>query len=483
MLQITEIYAILYNSERSRFVGLWDSNIHMKGRVLVKLIEYLKELGKSRQVDTKRLTELKIKYVGAYRARMVELYRLGYIDDPTKLNFKNLYGTFVDLNIKNGVDRSGYINLSSEYLQYVYFKNNSREVKYFVGKLRDCLKYREYCRSIDSLYDYFNFDSKSHVNINYRFRLETSMINSILPFAKGNAINGFDMAKGDERPFNEALVEVFCDKDECIETLDINELVWKEAMMLLEIPTEDWTKDGLFDRDLSHSQEVECCRVLFSGVVELTGKYSERVNKWYDNNVVLDGDASFYKGIFRDKISEMCQLTAEYLNSLEKDGKDIIAVSSNKIYLRKKVSKTVMSVGCFVVMNDGEDHMMYDGVVMEGYTGECYDRTYLDSEEIGYVGCPILLHLEDGSARYFYDLEQCDIKSDTWFKTEDLVLSFYTDRSELPKIKESFRIDSLEKRMMKAYYESLMGNLFYTVNTDELQNFDKAKKSVMKKIV
>ena len=37
--------------------------------------------------------------------------------------------------------------------------------------------------------------------------------------------------------------------------------------------------------------------------------------------------------------------------------------------------------------------------------------------------------------------------------------------------------------MMKAYYESLMGNLFYTVNTDELQNFDKAKKSVMKKIV
>lgn len=100
MLQITEIYAILYNSERSRFVGLWDSNIHMKGRVLVKLIEYLKELGKSRQVDTKRLTELKIKYVGAYRARMVELYRLGYIDDPTKLNFKNLYGTFVDLNIR-----------------------------------------------------------------------------------------------------------------------------------------------------------------------------------------------------------------------------------------------------------------------------------------------------------------------------------------------------------------------------------------------
>lgn len=434
----------------------------------MRVLEVVKTLNKKVTLKSDKLMELKKHYLGFYRIWMVKMYNEGYVSDPTKLDEKEIFSNIFDMGIKGMFTTSGCISCTTQQIKYAMSKHEEdEEIMSFLSMLYELIKYREYCLEVDNMYNYFNFEVEDKQKVCLNYKATGAMIQSAC---------GFNVS----RPSLTALISTEFEPA----YVTINDFLWSLAMQILEIPQEDWEKDGLFDKDLSHTQEVESMELLLDGCVNLTGTYSELLtnwlleHKWSDSKMFINSKG-LYSYLFNSNTLDILEQQAEILQDLKNRNINILAILSNKIYYAKERSYMYLPMSCFSVVVEDEDIVM-DNNPLNSVTSELYSHWYLTQEEVSYVGCPILVNVSWRREVMVYDIEQCSILSKTWFEDEDIVWSF-RDKEDLGEIESPFDKGTLEDILYKGCIGVEYGNLVCKVeNKYTPKEFIAAKKNVMK---
>ena len=122
----------------------------------MRTVEYVGKLNKlSHVADIDKVCSLKGYYMSMYRFYMLKLYDIGYIEDPTVYDEITIRRNLADLNIVGIKSTIGSYILNSDRIRYTLYKNKGEEQQEFLLLLYNALLYREYCKSIDSLYDIY----------------------------------------------------------------------------------------------------------------------------------------------------------------------------------------------------------------------------------------------------------------------------------------------------------------------------------------
>lgn len=408
--------------------------------------------------------ELKKYYLSMYRVYMVELYDKGYISDPTRINCKELYSNIHELGINGMFDTFGEIFLTTPQVTYAMYKHkNSEEIMDFLSILYKALKYREYSIDIDNLYDNYNFSefAKGQVCLGLKQR-----------GAKIECKTGFGISR--------AIIACLLKQDETAVCENFNSELWDIAMEELGIPADEWHEDGLIASGLSHEEEVDCIELILEGNVEVSGKYAKVFQDWmYEHKWKQKGMTNNCKGlydyIFSSRAIDILEIESRILNSLNDSDRKVYAIVGGQYYTSKKISTYNIPMGSFIVSSGEDDVMLFDGALLSGYTGEVYSLEYLEEEGIMFIGCPIELYTNPKEKFKFFDIEQVDIKSDTWFSNPDIDLFF---EEELPEKVQEFNPESIEEKIYEIYRQSQIGNLIGKL--DSLEGVESAKKNVMK---
>lgn len=426
------------------------------------------EMNRKVSIKTSRLIDLKGYYVCMYRAKMVELYDAGYVSDPTRFNDVEIRTSILDMGIRGFTSSSGSIVLDTEHIEYAIYKNkDNNKVQDFLGMLYEALKYREYCADINHFYDYNSFSESNRSVVSMGIRNYASKLESRSSYGVSRAIVSCFLRNG-----MTAMEMSFADK------------IWDMAMQKLGIPENEWHEDGLIDKDLTHAEEVRCIELLLEGKVFPSGKYKYTFQDWLHNHKwktrgMTTSCKGLYNYLFSSCSEEIFAIEGNILNDLHKKGIKIYAMCGCKYYIAKPIKHYNVPIGCFVV-EGGEDELLFSGSVLSGYTGEVYSEDYLSSEDIAYVGCPFEIYVNPKEKKLFYDIEQVDIKSKTWFEVEDMSIDFYNSLDDIPYVC-NLNTDNLKvKEVYNIYRESLMGKIVGVMS--DIKGLSIAKKIVMKYI-
>lgn len=439
----------------------------------INIDELIKNCNRKRQrVKLDYLVDLKKYYLSMYRCYSIMLYDNGYIADPTRINIPMLRKLLLELDIKGLCNNSGRVDLSSDHIMFIYCKNKEySEKSEFLYMLYNLLKYKEYSLKIDRLYEeYFKEDIQAYINI--RMKRKGSMI-----------------VQSSGVPFDEALAYSVIDFDNVVEIVDINDTIWVLAMKELNIPESDWYKNGVFDENLTHEEEVVFVEGILNGDFKVSnGLYTDVLvnwlynHKWNNNNRYKADLKGLFDYIFSTYPSDIYSAISVKMESISDYEDNIITIDKNLIYYKGERQYIDMPFGQFVVMCDidGEESILPDINIIEGFTGEVYTESRLKEDGINFVGCPIYVNLEKDVYECVYDLEQTDIKCDSWFKSEDMDLSF-----EDNNMKNPFKKDSIEYQIYQGYINSMIGSEFLIsrIYVSDYNDFEKAKKAVMNKII
>lgn len=401
---------------------------------------------------------------------MVKLYDKGYIDDPTRFDEVQIRCNILDMGIKGMISYVGNVELSTEFAKYAIYKNHDADsdVKEFLDLLYNTLKYKEYCADINNFYDYYNFSDSSKCSVSLGLKLRGAMISP----------------KSDYR-LSEAIVNCFLDKDCTAVCKDFHSILWDIVMDILDIPESDRLKDGIFESDLSHDQELNCMKLILDGNVFTNGKYSDKLQNWLFNHKWKSGGMTtnskgLYEYLFTSQSSRVFDIENSIFNKEVNNGNTIYAIDGGKYYISKKIDNYKYPLGCFVVLG-GSDELLPNSTLMSGYTGECYTEDYLLSEGYLYIGCPFEINTSFKESILVFDIEQVDLPCETWFKTDKMSWFFYdTDDEELQQLKCSFDKDSLEYKLFNAYKDSLKGNLVTNLGKIDFKKLETAKRNIMK---
>lgn len=434
----------------------------------MKLYEVINAANKKVVVKTQRLLDLKRYYLSMYRYYMVKMYDNLYIGDPTKFDVKQINRNILELGIIGMEDISGKIQLSVDQIVYAKYKNKNadEETQEFLENLYQIIKYKSYSEDIDAVYDTFDFSNSTKQRISLDLKMIGPLVTTLKPFRISKAVLGCII------PFNSD-----------IETVSLSKGIWSVAMKELGIPKSDWNMPGLFDSTLSHEEELECCKLLFDGKVELNGKYGDTLTGWLKNHKWLErGMSNIRKGLFEYIFSAYPQEIFDYESSifskLLKQGRNILAVVDSTVFYEVPMNNLQFPIGYFTIESGYEDTEMYYGNALNGYTGEVYSKEYLDEEGIMYVGCPIELNTGIRDKGLYYDIEQVDLKCDSWFKSCGIEWEF--DEEETYEFTK-YTGDSLEYKIYnlykKAQYGKPVGCIPCPASTKILED---AKKNVMK---
>ena len=105
----------------------------------------------------------------------------------------------------------------------------------------------------------------------------------------------------------------------------------------------------------------------------------------------------------------------------------------------------------------------------------------MKEDGIVYVGCPILINTSLVGVGLYYDIEQTDIKSKTWFGDMDDVSIEFEDEGFK---KNPFSKSSLAYKLLDGYYDSQRnsGNMIKKIKFTDSNSLEKAKREVAKYI-
>ena len=363
----------------------------------MKVADCLKRMNKSCPINSSRLLELKQYYISMYRYYMIKLYDNNFINDPTMLDKKQLYSNIVDMGIKGMVDSSGTIILTSERVEYAYYKNNDTVAEDFLECLYYTLKYREASHNLDLLYE----TSSKSISLNMILRGSKIVSRSGLKLNKSNlcAVIGSGYT---------------------LDSISIKDDLWNIAMKELGIPEDEWLSDGLLDSDLTHEQEVQCIDILLNGKTALKGKYSDKLvswlhdHKWSSDNLMTLSKVGMLDYIYFNMSEVVLSAIYKVLNSVNPD--DIVAIVEDTVYLKKKMEHYVIPISSFAIKSGYPEEIYTVGPLIYGYVGEGYTKEYLCEEDIRFMGIPVSTYTDEGELIYLYDREQVSINCPTWFK-------------------------------------------------------------------
>ena len=287
--------------------------------------------------------------------------------------------------------------------------------------------------------------------------------------------------------FDEALARCISTFDTDTHSISINEQIWALAMEELNIPEEDWEKDGLFESSLSHKEEVLCMEGILNGVFRVSGKYSDVLKTWlyahrWSNDAVYKADMKgLYDYIYSSRVSDIIRILNSALLKAYDCGYTVLAIEKDKIFYNKCRTSYKMPYGIFTVMcdSDNEEFILPSVNILNGFTGEVYTENRLIEDGNSYVGCPIYLNISKGKSVAFYDLEQTDIEGDSWFISNNVDISFGS-----VDIINEFKKGSTSYDIYQGYIDSLTNpeSLIGSVRVSNYEDYISSKKEVQKKI-
>lgn len=341
-------------------------------------------------------------YLSMYRCYMMMLYDKGYIDDPTILDKQKLLKLMIEMGINDLYTYSGKVELDSSHFLFAIAKNRgNKEISEFLSLLYNVFKYREYCKTIDNIYEEYSFRAK-----------DANVIKTLM------TVKGARVVQRSGIPFNTAVARCISDFMEETKYVSINSYIWCLALKTLGIPQEDWCNDGLFDANLSHEDELANIKGILNGFYMVEGgKYLPLLKDWlfkhrwnYESKFKMEL-LGLYDYLFSSEVNGITDYINKKLDVLK--GYEILAIQDDKIYYNVPRSSLEIPFGCFSIVCGYDEVLSDEKENILGYTGEAYPEDYLVEEDIDFVGCPI-----EVQGKICYDIEQLDIKCDTWFKSE-----------------------------------------------------------------
>ena len=426
-------------------------------------------------IKTKNIMNLKKYAIDMYRVYMVDLYNNDFISDPTRLDEKEIYANISDMGISALFSSTGVVMLNTKYIKYAiyrYSKVDSADSDRltFLNILYNVYKYREYWEAIDLFYDENTFRGNSSASVKLGLRFTGARVGS-------KNCSGV----------NKAVCDCFCDSGNHAVRKTFGDKIWHLAMQELGVPSEEWYEDGLFDSNLTHNEEVECMEIILNGCTSGSGKYSGKLEDWLFNHKWKEKGMSLEKVglfsyLFNNYYSEICSIEGQIVtHEIEEKGNRVVALAGIEYYVEEPIKEYKIPFGCFAVDSSYSDEPFPDASRVSGYTGECYSESYLDAEGIQYIGCPFEVYVDSRSYKLVYDIEQCDIKSDTWFKQYDMKWEF-DETFNFRKAASRFHKGTLEYKLLLMYQESINGNLVGSISAEgiSLQELSNAKKNIMK---
>ena len=409
-----------------------------------------------------------------YRCYMLKMYDMDYIDDPTRFDSQAILRNILDMGIEDFFNYSGKIDLNAKHALFALYKNKSNpERKEFLEILYNILKYREFSQTIDMLYEEYSFQGKTSETLRYAMYLKGSKVIQR---------SGID--------FNEAFARCLSDLDTETKVVNINEELWDLAMAHLKVPEEEYKNDGLLDSSLTHEEEVACLEGILNGYYKVfKGKYTKRFqdwmlsHRWNVNSVHKTDTQGLYDYLYSANVTDIDKALTEKLNSIE--GISILAINKNEIYYNVERTSFKMPFGVFSVVCDIgiDEYLLPDINILNGYTGELYTEDRLIADGINFVGCPIILNPSADEEKLYFDLEQTDIQSSSWFSSYDDVSIEYDNSVKCSK-KNPFPKGSPQHGIYEGYVRSLCSadGLICELSISEYKDFEKLKKSVFRYI-
>lgn len=499
----------------------------------MKIIDFVQKLNGKIRITDKWLKHLKRYYVNMYRVNMVYLYDNAYISDPSRLIPEEIYKNIADMGIIGMTDNNGTICLKSRHAKLAlalykdmqgyhslideaydeplvdsymsedimglwdtfdknvvyrarsgeavlvdedYFSrewilnglnsvapdgNDYSEIIVFLSYLSEALRYREYCHDIDVLYDSLDMGGQRSRSASIGLVQVYSVIRTKAPYS-----------------LSKAIVTAFAGEGNKVVEVKYNKQLWPVCMGELGIPEDEQCEDGLFVKGMSHDNEVEFMSEILDGNVKLSGKYADRLYAWLHGHKWKKGLYNYSKGlysyVFTNYAEECIAILYSYINMFNNLGDEVIAVYESTFFLKKPITEYNIPMGTFAVSADSET--VLESATLDGYTGEVYPLEYLEREGIEYVGCPIMLHYDEKLVGSFFDLEEVDVISESWFKRYNVDLTFSTEgRDEYKLYTHS---GSMEDNLLKILNNSTRGRLVGRLKN--LVGFGTAKEHLIK---
>lgn len=435
----------------------------------MKIYELIKDVNKKVTIKSSRVQEVKKHYLSLYRANMIYLYDKGYISDPTVFDSKEILGNIVDLEIKYLSGVTGKIELNEDYIGFAMCKyKDNKEVLDFLSLLLNVIKYRNISMNLDKFYDDLGFANEVKNKVSLGLVQSASRI-----FNK----NGFSLDEG--------VLKCFRPYGVGVKLITLDDVIYNTALLELGITTH--SDKSLFVSGLTREEEIKYSSLILNGLVKLDGEYADTLSSWLKNNKWADGNKfssqneGLYNWVLYIKSNNMIEEQSVLLNKLVDDNKTIVCMQSNGFYIIDDDSPLEFPVGMFAVVGDDDIEEQLPIInVLEGYTGEVFSLEFLESQGLGYVGCPIELYTDSKKKALFVDREQTEMKdSISWFKHVGAVLNFEGSVYQEGVFPEG----SLENTIYKIVADSEGGNLIgYLSNDEKGKNLDSIKKVVAKKL-
>ena len=181
-----------------------------------------------------------------------------------------------------------------------------------------------------------------------------------------------------------------------------------------------------------------------------------------------------YSYVFTNYAEECIAILYSYINMFNNLGDEVIAVYESTFFLKRPITEYNIPMGTFAVSADSET--VLESAMLDGYTGEVYPLEYLEREGIEYVGCPIMLHYGEKLVGSFFDLEEVDVISESWFKRYNVDLTFSTEGKDEYKLYT--HSGSMEDNLLKILNNSTRGRLVGRLKN--LVGFGTAKEHLIK---
>lgn len=439
---------------------------------------FLKKLTKI-SISLPSICGIKKKYLALYRAGMVRLYDEGFIADPTWFRRGEILKLIREYGIVNMVQTSSKVEVTSHMVDYAYTIGGIEEEGLrFLKSLRDCLKYKEFCRDIDIFYDVNNIVSGKKVSIRPVYtgsRILMRKYNISVPVVEcfySNSLLGCEVGYESMLPY-----------------------IYRKALDLLGI--EDQGQDSIFVRGMSREDEIRFCDLILDGKVDVTGSGKEAFDAWMESHVWNFSEDSHYRFSKTGLFSYIYDREYEYVNQcrrelidkcIEKYGEEnILYLTSVRVYIRKKADTVKFPVSQFIVFAEHEDRIDTEGRnVFEGYTGEVYPIEDFDSGYSAYTGCPIELYVDD-SKKLFVDFEQTSYSetgAQPWFScNDDISIDFDESYYQNGVYPDGSYEDQVFRALGDAEAGKVVGEIKMPSTTDEEKELEEAKLRVFKEII
>lgn len=422
------------------------------------------------KVKVKRLMDVKRYYLSMYRCYMLMLYDMNYISDPTRYSEKQIIKNCLELGIDDIFTYSGKVDITSCHIKFAMYKNKEDAERYnFLSKLYNALRYKELAHTVDKLYEEFNYAEKESNVIKITALPKAAM------YVQKSGI-----------PFDEATAQCISTFAEETKDDNIREGIWELSLKLLDIPVKHY-ENGVFDNKLTHEEEVDCIEGILNGIFKINGgEYSNKIqdwlkyHRWNSESKWKSETLGLYDYIFSSCVPEIEGLLTEKINSIKGN---ILTIYKDTLYYNIERESYEMPYGVFslVCEADGSETFLPEGDNVHGFTGELYTEKRLLDDGITYVGCPIMMNRSLSKVERFYDLEQTDIPTDSWFEdNKDMSIQF----EEVTGNKIPFKEGTLQYEIYTGYLASQESsdNLIKTIHVSDQDVFEKAKKDVYKYI-